>query len=88
MEIDYLPIERKIKELLKQKIEKEGLVASGKLLNSIEVHFKNGSLEIIAEDYYKYLDEEHGLTDFLIYSEELADFIENYLATEIEKQIK
>lgn len=85
--IDYALIEDKIASLIKRKIQDEGLVETGKLLNSISVKYSNGGFIIIAEDYFKYLDGKHKITEFVFNSQELRDFIEIILYKELNDNI-
>lgn len=88
VEINYKPIEDKLTELIKKKIREDGLVKSGKLINSISTKFDGTSFVIMAEDYYKYLDAEYNISQEVIESNEFTSFLEDYLAKEIEKQFK
>lgn len=88
MEINWTNIENKIEQMLKDKIKEEGLVKTGRLLNSIKVIADgNGSFKIQAEDYFKYLDDEHNLSSSVFGSSELKNFIEKEMADQIEKQL-
>lgn len=64
---------------LKSIINSEGLVESGSLLNSIKVIINDGEIIVKAEDYYKYLNKKHNLTNQLIESREMKDYIEAYI---------
>lgn len=86
-EIDYTPITRKIEYMLKEKIRTEGLVKSGKLYDSISVKYESGVFKIEAEDYFKYLDEEHKISQSVFNSQELADFIAYEISRQMENQI-
>ena len=86
-DMNFKPVEKELEKLIKKRITDEGLVKSGKLLKSISVSYKDGEFSVTAEDYYKYLDEEHNISEGAIYSQEFITFFENFLATEIEKQI-
>lgn len=80
MEINLDPIAQKIEDMIKQKIKDEGLVKTGKLLNSISVKSDGkGGFDIFAEDYFKYLDEEHQISSSVFNSTELNDFITEYI---------
>lgn len=87
-EINYKPIADKLEELIKKKIKDEKLVETGKLLGSISVKFNNGSFDVIAEDYYKYLDAKYNISESVIESNEFTSFVEEHMAKEIEKLIK
>lgn len=89
MKINREPIAQKIQELIKAKLVEKGLVDTGKLLNSIFVKpsTTNDGFDIIAEDYYTYLDEEYNISKEVFESAELSEFMTNYLAKEIEKNI-
>lgn len=88
-EINWAPISNKIEELIKERIKELGLVKTGKLLNSIKVSSDSeGNFSIIAEDYYNYLDEEYNISRYVLDGSELISFIENYVSTQIEKNIE
>lgn len=59
--------ERLIEDLIKKEINKKGLVDTGALLDSIDVTIKETSkglsIQVEAEDYYTFLDEEHNITE-------------------------
>lgn len=86
--INYKPVEDKLEQLIKKRIIDEGLVKSGKLLKSISVSYKNGSFQVTAEDYYEYLDEKHNLSEGAVYSNEFISFFEDFMAKQIENNIK
>jgi hypothetical protein len=88
MNINWNAIAKYIEKLIKDKIKEKKLVKSGKLLNSIEVKSDgDGGFSVIAEDYFKYLDEEHKISKEVFDSQELADFIENEIAEAIDKSL-
>lgn len=80
IESDRRKLENLITIELQNKIKQEDLVDTGSLLDSIkaEVTFTQDGLnvDIIAEDYYKYLDEEYNLTESIIDSKIVSDFME------------
>ena len=83
-------ISQDIEETLKDIIQKEGLVDTGRLLNSVEVEINNNNIQIYTEDYYKYLDEPYQLTKQLENSQAFDVAIkrlEDGIATQIEKNI-
>lgn len=87
-EINYSPVERKLEELIRLEIKREGLVKSGKLYESIKVIYKgSGSFEVEAEDYFKYLDERYGIVDSVVNSTEFGDFLENFITINLEKKL-
>jgi len=90
MKINREPIAKKIQELIKDKLIEKGLVNTGKLLNSIQVKpsTQNEGFDIIAEDYYTYLDQEYNISKEVFESAELSNFIADYLAKEFERNIK
>ena len=83
-EIDYSPVCRKMEDLIKDKIEKEGLVETGKLLHSVKVYFKDGNFYVEAEDYFKYLDDKHGISNSIYESEEFNIFMQDFMIKQIE----
>lgn len=88
-EINWAPISNKIEELIKERIKDLGLIKTGKLLNSIKVSSDSeGNFSIIAEDYYNHLDEEYNISKYVLEGVELISFIENYITTQIEKNIE
>lgn len=86
-DINYKPIENKIKVMIQDRIKELGLVKSGKLLNSISVSYSDSGFKISAEDYFEYLDEKYNISEYVLYSDELTDFIEDYLVKELENNI-
>ena len=42
--------------LFRKEIKRQGLIDTGKLFRSIKWRYNNGSFQMIAEDYYYYLD--------------------------------
>lgn len=84
-------IAKEIEKLIKKQIKKEGLIDSGKLYDSIKVKAKliNDKLEfeIIAEDYYEYLDDRYKLTENALKDKSLERIIEIEIAKEIENKI-
>ena len=75
---DLKKYETIITNKLKQIIQKEGLVGTGKLLNSIQVKIDGNELSVISEDYYQYLDKKYNLSKQLFESQEVKDFISAY----------
>jgi hypothetical protein len=86
-DINFKPVEKELERLIKKKIKDEGLVKTGKLLNSISVSYKSGTFQVTAEDYYEYLDEEYQISESVVNSNEFISFFESHLAKEIEKNI-
>jgi hypothetical protein len=86
--INYTPVCKKIESLIKKELRDGGHVKTGKLLKSIEVKYNGNGFDILAEEYYTYLDEEFGITEAVFNSDEFINFMENFLSDEIEKQIK
>lgn len=83
-------ISKDIEDTLKTIIQNEGLVDTGRLLNSVEVDIKGNDIEIYTEDYYKYLDAPYRLTDQLENSQAFDVAIkrlEDGISTQIEKNI-
>ena len=87
--MNWQPVANKIEELIKQSIRDNGLVKTGKLLNSIQVTADdNGTYSIKAEDYFEFLNKEYKIVDTVIESNELNTFIEKYLEAEFNKVIE
>jgi hypothetical protein len=86
-DINFKPVEKELERLIKKKIKDEGLVKTGKLLNSISVSYKSGTFQVTAEDYYEYLDEEYQISESVVNSNEFISFFESHLAKQIEKNI-
>lgn len=84
-------IAKEIEKLIKKQIKKEGLIDSGKLYDSIKVKAKlindKFEFEIIAEDYYEYLDDRYKLTENALKDKSLERIIEIEIAKEIENKI-
>jgi len=66
---DLNSVAKDIDKLIKNEIKKKKLVDTSTLLNSISsrvtINQKTGAMDIrvVAEDYYKYLDDEYKITD-------------------------
>lgn len=84
-EIDYAPVCRKLEDLIKKKIQDEGLVDSGTLLKSIHAYYKDGNFYVDGEDYFKYLDDKHGISQSIYESDEFIIYMEDFMITQIEK---
>lgn len=86
--INWESIAKFIEELIKKKLVEKDLVKSGKLLKSINVISNGeGSFSVEAEDYFKYLDSSHDISKDVFNSQELANFIENEMAKQIQAQL-
>lgn len=59
---DLARIGKDLEEALRDIIVKEGLVDTGRLKNSVSITLKNNEIDILVEDYYKYLDKPYNLT--------------------------
>lgn len=81
-----------ITSLLKAQIKKEGLYDTGRLYNSIKVdvliNSDGVSFEVLAEDYFEYLDNKYKLMDNVLKNKSIDSLIEAEIAKIIEKQIK
>lgn len=68
---------------LKARIKSLGLVDSGKLLDSTIVHIKftNDGLDIEVEstDYYKYLDSDYDITDYVLKQKNVSKLMDEVL---------
>lgn len=83
---DFSKIAKKIEELLKKRIVDEGLVKTGRLLNSIKVTYNNsGEFFVEAEDYFYFLDQKHNLSTPVLESEIIKDMIADAIINSIEK---
>lgn len=88
-EINWQPVAKKLEDLIKKRIISEGLVKTGKLLNSIKVVSDNqGGFTLESEDYFKYLDKEYHLLKEAYESPEFTTFLEDYIAVYIEKELE
>lgn len=87
-DIDYKPVCNFLKKAIQNELKAEGLVKTGKLLDSIEVTFDGSSFLVTAEDYYKYLDEKYNITEDAMEKSGFYSYFEKYLAEQIEKNIK
>lgn len=85
--MDYRPIEKKMEEMIKKIIKEEGLVKTGKLLNSISVKYSDDTFSVTAEDYYTALDEKYKITEQALNSPEFTSWLGEYMASQIEKDI-
>lgn len=81
-------IEELILEALREVIIEKGLVDTGKLLNSIRVEINNYNIDIIAEDYFKFLDEKHNITNDLLNSSKYQTAVDMLVEHLIKEQLK
>lgn len=81
-------IEELILEALREVIIEKGLVDTGKLLNSISVEINNYNIDIIAEDYFKFLDEKHNITNDLLNSSKYQTAVDMLVEHLIKEQLK
>lgn len=88
---DLNQLSRVLTNLIKQEIKNKGLVDTGKLYKSIEakVNYTNGkiSFDIIAEDYFEFLDNRYGIMDAVLKKTEWNNALEDAFVKIIEKQI-
>ena len=82
-------------KLVQDELRAKGLVDSGKLVKSIStdiVYTSTGiSFEVSGEDYFKYLDDKHKITDGVIASSKfnlILDLIEEAMVSVIESNLK
>jgi molecular chaperone DnaK (HSP70) len=80
-------ISKDIEDTLKDIIQKEGLIDTGRLYNSVSVTIKGNEIDVETEDYYKYLDEDYQLTKQLENSTAFDNAIKR-LEEGISKQIE
>jgi len=74
--------------LFKADIQKKGLVSSGKLLKSIKwIYSDSNGFQMIAEDYFQYLDAKNNITIDVTNSKSFKDIMEKYFAEKIETEI-
>jgi hypothetical protein len=76
---------------LKSIIKRKGLYEKGKLFNSVEARVTfapdGAKISIIAEDYYKYLDDKYQLTKTL-FSSEVFKNIESSITSAFERWVE
>lgn len=83
--LDYNPIAKEIQRLLKKLIRDLQLIKTGNMYKSINVIAdKKGNFSIEAVDYFVYVDAKYNLVDIVFDMPELADFIENEIAYQID----
>src|ERR1035437_803303 len=87
LNINYEPIAEKLTELIKQKIEEEGHVKTGNLLDSIETTTDGEGFYMEAEDYYQYVDEKSSMSEDVCDSDELISFFEIEFAEQAEEDL-
>lgn len=79
-------IANKFEEMIKESIQKKGLVKTGKLLNSIKVTVDDkGNYSITAEDYFPILDKEYNILQPIVDSKEFNDYVTMIYEDEINK---
>ena len=78
-------------DAVKKVIKDKGLVATGKLYNSIRVipQYSNGKLElgIEAEDYFEFLDEKYQIMETVLKDSRWDSAIEDVMFNIIEKEL-
>jgi hypothetical protein len=78
-------------KLIKEDIKKKGLVDTGKMLSSVEVRLNNLSgsivLDILVEDYFKYLDSRYNILNDVTSSREWNEALEDEVEKLIEKTL-
>lgn len=83
--LDYAPIAKEIQRLLKQLIRTLQLIKTGTMYKSINVVAdKKGNFDIQAVYYFEYVDAKYHLVDTVFDMPELAEFIENEIAYQID----
>jgi hypothetical protein len=67
IKIELEKIAGDIQDLFKSEIRTQGLVDSGKLLNSVKVKvistYQGYNLQVITEDYFQFLDKKYKISD-------------------------
>lgn len=86
-EINWALACRKLEDLIKKKLRDEGLVETGKLVGSIHAFYADGSFIVEGEDYFKYLDDKHGISESIYNSDEFIIFMEDFMIKQIEDRI-
>ena len=78
-------------KLIKEDIKRKGLVDTGKMLSSVEVKLNRVSgnivLDILIEDYFKYLDSRYNIMSDVTYTREWNEALEDEVAKLIEDSI-
>lgn len=82
-----------LKKLLKQRIKDLGLVDTGQMYDSIMVtpyEDSDGELgfTVKAEDYFKYLDGDYNIVDYVVNSKEFTNYLKNALIEDINTDIE
>lgn len=73
--------------LFQNEIKRQGLVKSGKLLNSVRWTYDNGGFHMVAEDYYEFVDGKHKITENVLAGQAFKQLMEKYYAGVIEDEI-
>jgi hypothetical protein len=76
-----------LNKLFKDEIKRQGLVSSGRLLNSIKWSYDNSGFHMIAEDYFKFVDAKYKITENVLESPKFANVMEIYYAGIIENEL-
>lgn len=88
-QINWAPVAKKIEDLIKQKIRMEGLVKTGKLIESIKVTWTaDGDFTLMAEDYFWVLDEKYKIMEWVYNSNEFADLYIDFVTYYFERELE
>lgn len=81
-------LERIVEREIKKRIQELGLVSSGTLINSIKVKCELRNFKIIlfvdAVDYWEFVDEKNGITDYVYNLPVVEDVIGDLMMTMID----
>tara|TARA_R110002167_G_scaffold32900_2_gene106277 strand:+ start:58 stop:336 length:279 start_codon:yes stop_codon:yes gene_type:complete len=84
-------IDNQITTLIQDDIRRKGLVDTGKLLRSIKVNSYNAGksfgFDVVAEDYFEYLDAKYNIIEDVTNSSKFINIIEDYMVKQIESSI-
>jgi hypothetical protein len=81
------PLAKKLEDMIKQKIEDDGLVNTGTMKDSIKVSVTKDGFAVEGINYFLYLNSEYDILEEVTNSGEFLDFTANYMANEMEKEI-
>lgn len=78
-------IAKKLTTLLRKRIKQLDLIDTGLMYDSIEVVVDSGtSFSIITTDYFKYVDGNYDIIDYVLNSKEFTDYAAESLTDDIE----
>ena len=86
MATDYTPIARKLRAMIRKEIKDYGLIDTGAMYDSITVYVEDiDNYYVEAVDYFKYWDENYGITEKVYNSDAFNKFVYDFYVAEVER---